>query len=298
MSAENSECDAEDQCKPKCKAGQNLVVPPAAKQDRANVNDIKSFDEIDPSKAEETARKLFGHSSKYLLPEQTERGKTHQRSKSLREVGEKPPPSPTRRKSVRFADALGLELADVKVISNAERELPPEIPAQVLQSLRRSHEELTEATKQFIEKHRYLTPLFNQPGSAREFLGKVFTQAVCLETAVVSDMTILGTIRVRNLHFEKKVGVRWTYNDWKLCFDTPAEYVHGSSDGTTDKFSFTITAPNNMEVGGKVDLCVRFEIPGNTFWDNNQGQNYVFECFSQGYSTLSTSPEDSFWRFT
>ncbi|XP_035679540.1 glycogen-binding subunit 76A-like [Branchiostoma floridae] len=180
------------------------------------------------------------------------------------------------KKSVHFADSLGLDLVDVKLILDYDK--PPVIPKKVLSALNTSRPR-TPSYDDAFPGHRFLGSCFRPLGNDPDFLGRVWEQALCLETAVVAGMTVLCSVRVRNLDYHKKVYARFSFDGWKTCEEIEASYVYGSCDGTTDKFSFTITSPpGDFPVGSKIEFAIRYEIPGNSFWDNNQGKNYVFEC--------------------
>ena len=97
----------------------------------------------------------------------------------------------------------------------------------------------------------------------------------------MSDLnTIRGTIRVVNLDFNKKVIVRYTTDDWKSTSDTIGVYLSGSCDGFSDKFNFAIDYANiSGMVGRRLQFCLKYECAGNDYWDNNNGRNYIFQCF-------------------
>lgn len=63
-----------------------------------------------------------------------------------------------------------------------------------------------------------LMVLFQQPGGMPDFLERVKENQVCLENALVTDpvnLSVSGTVRVRNLDFNKSVHVRYTLDSWK-----------------------------------------------------------------------------------
>ena len=63
----------------------------------------------------------------------------------------------------------------------------------------------------------------------------------------------------------------------------------GSSQGATDKFSFKLQFPcEEMEVGAKLQFCLRYECSGE-FWDSNRGNNYVFQVHIRSYHSLVTT---------
>ncbi|GLV45849.1 Glycogen binding subunit 76A [Carabus blaptoides fortunei] len=90
---------------------------------------------------------------------------------------------------------------------------------------------------------RTFVPLFQQPGGEANFFDKVRERQVCLENAVIQDSEapcICGTVRVRNLDFNKSVHIRYTIDSWKSFADLQATYLANSCDGFSDKFSFTL----------------------------------------------------------
>lgn len=85
-----------------------------------------------------------------------------------------------------------------------------------------------------------LAPLFNQPGGSSEFFNVLRDKRVCLENASVANHeSIKGIVRVVNLDFNKKVVIRYSFDDWITSTDIQATYVQGSCDGFSDKFTFS-----------------------------------------------------------
>ncbi|XP_047993075.1 glycogen-binding subunit 76A isoform X2 [Leguminivora glycinivorella] len=193
-------------------------------------------------------------------------------------TGKTPPGTPGRKKIVRFADVLGLDLADVKTFMD---EIPV-IPKS-------AYDDLTGCDVASSPPARppprlgalTLVPLFVLP---RDVTDKLEIQNVCLESARVCDgvhVTICGSVRVRNLDFNKTVHVRYTMNKWKTYTDLQANYVQGSCDGFSDRFQFVLYAPCILS-GQRLELAVRFQCKGQQFWDNNCGANYCFDCLALG----------------
>jgi protein phosphatase 1 regulatory subunit 3A/B/C/D/E len=196
-----------------------------------------------------------------------------------------PPGTPRRKKVVRFADAFGLDLENVRHILNMNS--PPRIPASAVRDLKTGIEK-----DRNTQGNKYFQSLFSQPGATGNFVQRVLAQSVCLENAMINGMTITGTARVKNVGYHKKVTIRYTVNSWATFADVVASYVQGSCDGATDRFSFTVVSPVELDTGRKLEFAVMFESEGQTFWDNNYGQNYVFECYAKTVPTLST---DNAW---
>jgi len=214
------------------------------------------------------------------------RGMLRKRSSSLKSLtGLKP----VRKKSVRFADALGLDLQLVKTITNTDQ--PPVLPNSALRDLWRG---LEEAHK--TEGTRHICLCFRQPGEQFDFLDRVKRQKVTLESIVsgAQDSTVTGTVRVKNMCHHKEVIVRYTINRWVTFDDIYASYVMHSNDRTTDRFSFTITLPRCMLVGGRLTFAIKYTAVDiqQVYWDSNYGENYHLECYAK---SVPTRESDSAW---
>lgn len=211
-----------------------------------------------------------------------------------------PPGTPGRKKIVRFADALGLDLADVRTFLDEI----PKIPSSAYEDLN-----FDLNSDPFSSCHcpapppptmPTLIPMFPQPGGQMDFLERVKTLNISLESAVLTDTTVLtisGIIRVRNLDYNKSVHVRYTLDNWVTISDLQATYVPNSCDGFSDKFSFVLYG-HTLKIGQTLEFALRLECLGCQYWDNNSGKNYVFQCLPQSpstavYTPLSSSPAES-----
>lgn len=199
-------------------------------------------------------------------------------------TGKTPPGTPGRKKIVRFADALGLDLAECRTFLDEI----PKVPISAYEDLSvdisesSSDPQLIQEMNKFhgIKVDKILMPLFQQPGGLSNFLDIVRENQVCLENAVVDDpvlFSIKGMVRVRNLDFHKSVHIRYTLNSWKTFADVQATYVDNSCDGFSDKFSFVLYA-HTLSVGQLLEFACRFQTKGCQYWDNNNGANYCFQC--------------------
>lgn len=191
--------------------------------------------------------------------------------------GKTPPGTPGRKKGVRFADVLGLDLADVKTFLDHE---VPKIPKSAYEDLEVRDHQIPQIPQFMKPVDKILVPLFQQPGGLPCFLDKVREKQVSLENCAVTDpisLTITGSVRVRNLDFHKSVYVRYTIDSWKSFADIQANYVNNSCDGFSDKFSFTVFG-NSLQIGQRIEIAVRFHCKGQQFWDNNYDSNYCFQC--------------------
>ncbi|KAH9996045.1 putative phosphatase regulatory subunit-domain-containing protein [Russula vinacea] len=111
-----------------------------------------------------------------------------------------------------------------------------------------------------------------------------------------------GTILVRNIVFEKHVGVRFTLDDWTTVSETVGDLIGPTATGW-DRFNFAIKLEDYEAYLWQRTLffVTRFSAPGaGEFWDNNSGENYRVTFRSQvgpvqserkrGISAPSTTP--------
>lgn len=201
-------------------------------------------------------------------------------------TGKTPPGTPGRKKIVRFADVLGLDLADVKTFMD---EIPV-IPKSAYDDLTGCDVASSPPVRAAPRLGALtLVPLFQLP---RDFNEKLEKLNVCMESARVCDgvhVTVCGSVRVRNLDFHKTVHVRYTMNRWRTYTDLQANYVQGSCDGFSDRFQYVLYAPAILS-GQRLEVAVRFQCKGQQFWDNNAGTNYCFDCLALGAMQSTAAP--------
>ncbi|XP_031631507.1 glycogen-binding subunit 76A isoform X2 [Contarinia nasturtii] len=250
-------------------------------------NDVQEIPKYDPNRKKETLSvENFVNGGSHLSEDDEEplpRPDRFRRSSSLK-TGKTPPGTPGRKKIVRFADVLGLDLADVRTFLDEI----PKVPKSAFDELIIPPEPLI-SLGQRLDK--IIVPLFQQPGASPNFLDVVQIQNVALENAAVTDpicLTITGVVRVRNLDFHKSVHVRYSLDAWKSYSDLQAEYVSNSCDGFSDKFTFTVFG-NSMEIGQRIEIAIRFSCKGEQFWDSNHGVNYCFQCMPATTPQLQTT---------
>lgn len=204
-----------------------------------------------------------------------------QRSSSLKICKSSNESTSSDKKMVRFADALGLDLVDVKVFKNDGS--IPHVPRQAFSDLNVSDKptDRTPSSPQskidLTHDEYVLVPQFEQPVSDAKFINRVKDQKVCLENVIVLDLQVTGVVRISNLDFKKVVLVRYTTDNWISVQENPAKYVEGSSDSVTDKFTF-ILHPRHMKPGDKLIFVLKYEVLDQEFWDNNNSHNYTLVC--------------------
>ena len=213
--------------------------------------------------------------------------KAELRKSSSLKSNKTPPGTPRRKKMVRFADVMGLDLESVRHVMNQEQ--PPRIPASAMADLRIGMEE----ERKDIGS-RYLDICFPQPGALENFTQKVMANKLCLENCIIADLSITGIVRVANIGFHKVVRIRYSINNWVTFYDVMASYVQKSCDGPTDRFSFTISAPATVGPGSRIEFCISYTVNDTVYWDSNDGQNYVILCYAK---TTPVETEESWVHF-
>uniref|UniRef100_A0A8C2L0X2 Si:ch211-167b20.8 n=1 Tax=Cyprinus carpio TaxID=7962 RepID=A0A8C2L0X2_CYPCA len=171
-------------------------------------------------------------------------------------------------RSVSFADSTGAELVDVRMFVPFDSDEEDDS---------RWEEEEARYRKAYREPTYRVWPEF-QPLTGAELVLAVHSSKLEVEsvTSVPDEpLSFEVLIRVLNISFHKSVYVRSTMDGWINHFDYPAEYVQGSNDGETDKFSVKLAfASPYLFNGARIDFVVRYETPDGEFWANNSGRNY------------------------
>uniref|UniRef100_A0A3Q3WKZ6 CBM21 domain-containing protein n=1 Tax=Mola mola TaxID=94237 RepID=A0A3Q3WKZ6_MOLML len=209
---------------------------------------------------------------------------------------------PIRNKRVFFADSCGLSLAAVRVFSDEEEQSDLD-PLLSLQGLGSMTEDGYSCTVSTCCPGTRLKLSFPQPSADfQAFRAKLAKSMVTLENCSISEQALQGTIRVRNVSFQKDVRVRITFDSWQSYRDMPCTYLQERFGGPqTDIFEFDIAIPKVLDAKRKIEFCLIY-LPGGhsePFWDNNKGQNYsVAVCVSSHLcrgKNLSERPSVQSW---
>lgn len=177
-----------------------------------------------------------------------------------------------REKRVAFADAKGLSLITVRLFSEKEDKIPRE-PLKTP----RLKKKLGSATETVHNAPR-LKLGFEQPcRDFQAFRSRLQDQMVVLESCHVTGCSIFGTVRVKNVCFEKAVQIRITFDTWRSHQDVPCTYLDQSyGEPGTDVFEFNIRVPERLDPRERVEFCVSYFPAAFSAarWDNNNGGNY------------------------
>ncbi|XP_071780801.2 protein phosphatase 1 regulatory subunit 3C-B-like [Centroberyx gerrardi] len=191
---------------------------------------------------------------------------------------------PIKNKRVVFADSKGLSLTAVRVFSEDEEHSDLD-PLPSLQELGSMTEVGYSCTVSTCCPGTRLKLGFPQPSADfQAFRAKLAESMVTLENCSVTEQALQGTVRVRNISFQKDVRVRITFDSWQSCRDLPCKYLQKRYGGPqTDIFQFDIAIPKVLDAKRKIEFCLSY-LPGGhsmPFWDNNNGQNYsITVCVS------------------
>ncbi|KAI0014799.1 putative phosphatase regulatory subunit-domain-containing protein [Xylariomycetidae sp. FL0641] len=91
--------------------------------------------------------------------------------------------------------------------------------------------------------------------------------------------SLIGSIAVANLAFQKSVTCRFTFDYWKTTSEVGAEYHHEirpkTSEITYDRFQFSIKLSDLANLESKtLYFCIRYNVNNTEYWDNNNGVNF------------------------
>lgn len=111
--------------------------------------------------------------------------------------------------------------------------------------------------------------------------GKRMLRPVKVERVYLSsdNKNLMGAIVVQNLAFHKLVVARFTLDYWKTTSEVVADYCtdfrrQHANDGY-DRFVFSIKLDDQAHLENKtMFFCVRYNVNGQEFWDNNTACNY------------------------
>ncbi|OQE18615.1 hypothetical protein PENSTE_c017G05850 [Penicillium steckii] len=132
------------------------------------------------------------------------------------------------------------------------------------------------------------TPMFLKLSRDERFIVLNFTvtapsalQPIRLETLELSPSCrlIRGKVAVLNIAFQKFISIFFSWDDWKTVSEVAAEHLQSHHEGhsvVSDLFSFVIDKDNlPLDTGNILQLCARYAVANQVFWDNNNGRNYL-----------------------
>ncbi|GAW11029.1 hypothetical protein ANO14919_003680 [Xylariales sp. No.14919] len=91
--------------------------------------------------------------------------------------------------------------------------------------------------------------------------------------------SLIGSVSVVNLAFQKSVVCRFTFDYWKTTSEIGAEYHHEirprETEMSRDRFQFNIKLSDIADLEAKtLFFCIRYNVNGLEYWDNNDNINF------------------------
>uniref|UniRef100_A0A3P9K9A7 Zgc:77112 n=1 Tax=Oryzias latipes TaxID=8090 RepID=A0A3P9K9A7_ORYLA len=152
--------------------------------------------------------------------------------------------TPIKEKRVVFADSQGFSLTDVRLFTDEEEQSDLDLlpTVQDLGSMRGEGYSCTVSTSCPGTR---LKLGFAQPSlDFQVFRSRLAESMVILECCSISEQTLRGTVRVRNITFQKDVRLRITFDSWLSYRDVPCIYLQERFGGPqTDIFEFSTDIP-------------------------------------------------------
>ncbi|CCK72760.1 Gip2p KNAG_0L01400 [Huiozyma naganishii CBS 8797] len=103
---------------------------------------------------------------------------------------------------------------------------------------------------------------------------------------------IIGKVMVRNIFYDKRVIVRYTWNNWVDTMEVECIWL-STGDGVLpgnnmDIFHFLIDDAQRIYNVGKLEFCIHYTTRNDyercEFWDNNNGENYRVDVVMTGFN--------------
>lgn len=198
------------------------------------------------------------------------------------------------KKKVVFADSKGMSLTAIHVFSSFDDNAFGIRPGggDELQFAMTDLEAATVDLK--ISSERSLLLDFQQPSA--DYLGfrnRLMQNSVCLENCSLLERSLTGTVKVRNVGFHKSVRLRATFDSWASFTDVDCTFLNNIySCQDTDTFAFVLELPKSILPQHRVEFCICYQVQDQTFWDNNDGKNYVLKHIGWMGQELSVLQED------
>ena len=199
-------------------------------------------------------------------------------------------------KRVTFADHNGGVLTLIKYLTEAPHEPPKSLTSgSLLNDLIKNMKIKSPETEKKDAENKLMLK-FDQPAANYlKFKDIVESRNVSVENVAIKDNNhVHGTVKVKNIAFEKVVTVRVTFDDWKSHLDVQCQYVNSAYEiGNFDTFQFNLDVPSDCY---NVQFCINYKCGHDEFWDSNDGLNYSItrtnpSAHTRPYSTPVSIPK-------
>ncbi|GAB1604902.1 protein phosphatase 1 regulatory subunit 3B-like [Argonauta hians] len=204
-------------------------------------------------------------------------------------------PSPGKQKKrVSFADCFGLALVNIRVMTEPS-DVPPIVRPEILSSL-------TKGSSASVVSTPPLKMCFTQPAADYlAFRDRVEKNFVSLENVILKDYQVTGTIKVKNIAFEKHVYIKYTFDSWETSEEIDAAYLNTEGCSVFDTFTFEINVPTDFDINKRIIFAVAYKAKGKEFWDNNDSKDYIIVSSYQENNrkpSVDFKPSEFVWNKT
>ncbi|XP_068597499.1 protein phosphatase 1, regulatory subunit 3Ca [Brachionichthys hirsutus] len=182
------------------------------------------------------------------------------------------------KKRVVFADTKGMSLTAIHVFSKFDDKPYPNKGHGGSEDLQFDMTDLEAATMDTkTGPARSLALDFKQPSADYlDFRNRLMQNSVCLENCSLQQRSLTGTIKVRNIGFEKSVALRVTFDSWASFSDVGCTFMNNVySCQDTDTFAFALELPAHVPPQNRAEFCICFRVRDQVYWDNNDSKNYT-----------------------
>jgi hypothetical protein len=200
------------------------------------------------------------------------------RRNSFRRRPSSMPGTPTFLKSVHFND----DLEQVRHFLQVDRPIAVDAGSPVFED-----DDIDYPFEDYsrVRRYEWAIRLSNFPADTAERLAKpVRVEKLWLSSDYKS---LLGSVAVANLAFQKHVTARFTFDYWKTVSELVAEYTPPMKNGNDgyDRFTIQVRLSDLANLESKtLFLCVRYNVNGQEFWDNNNHTNYQIDFIKKTIS--------------
>lgn len=87
----------------------------------------------------------------------------------------------------------------------------------------------------------------------------------------ITNARFSGFLFAKNLGYDKEITVRYTTDNWATYHEVNAQYEPYSTEYGQEKWKFFVYGDFSNQT---IEYAVRYKVNGQTYWDNNFGDNY------------------------
>lgn len=173
---------------------------------------------------------------------------------------------------IRTNKVVGLYNQNFPILSNKN---PKSLKLNIFVNLSRDKKVFLQEISLHIHQKKFSQPNFNTVGSAAS-----------------TTRYIIGKVMVKNIFYDKRVTLRYTWNKWNTVNEVECLWLSTGDSvlpGTNmDVFHFLIDDTNKIDTVGKLEFCLHYVTRNDQerqeYWDNNDDKNYKVEVVMNGFN--------------